>query len=220
MQMAGGIPSQVIDMELAAAEQRVKAQERLFKLQQEEMRLIAARQQLAAAIPKGAASAAVDEEMDDGDAFEDDHQCTCLIDDETGNVVVELEGTPIVTISQAGDVLLDTAGWYTDETVAGMNRALKCIQMKVTAKGDVAAGTWFVEYRGKMQRFEDGIRIPAKGTSTASRALAVLASFQRLPVEPVRYEEPAAPSRMEGRHGGGRGGGDDVMRRLSRQGRY
>jgi hypothetical protein len=56
----------------------------------------------------------------------------CLIDEETGDTLVQLQGITIVTVSPSGEVVLSTGGWYTPDTIAGMNKALKPIGMKVS----------------------------------------------------------------------------------------
>ncbi|KAG1656320.1 hypothetical protein FOA52_006651 [Chlamydomonas sp. UWO 241] len=155
-------------------------------------------------------TAVYDEEITDLD---------CILDDASGGIVVTLQGTPIVSVTAQGAVTLSTGGWWVNETVAGMNRALQPINMKVVVEGDPEDGNWTLRDGAKLQRFGDDMTLPPRGQSSA-RAMAIYSSFHR-----------AAPMRLAGRPMGGggmaRGGGvmggggmDEQARRLMAQGRY
>ena len=126
--------------------------------------------------------------------------CEYLIDD-SGSVVVSLQGTNIVTISKAGEVILDTGGWWTQETLDGMNRVLKHIGVLVKPQGDPEEGNWFVSFKGQARRMNsDGFKLAAAG-GTERRGALVVASFKTAEIAL---------------------GGDSasVLRRLHKQGRY
>ena len=60
-----------------------------------------------------------------------------------GSVGILLHDAEVVTVGQAGDVTLNTAGQWTDETLDTMNAALEPLSVKVSAP-DGAEGDWYV----------------------------------------------------------------------------
>ncbi|EFJ40339.1 microtubule-associated protein Asp [Volvox carteri f. nagariensis] len=104
------------------------------------------------------------------------------LDDNTGNVVVKLKDTEVVTISPSGVIILTTGGWFTQTTLDVMNKALGVLQIRVTATGDVRDGTWQVAYGPHLLRFYDGIILHPKNPATAAqRAPMVLAAMNGAP---------------------------------------
>eukprot|EP00198_Chlamydomonas_reinhardtii_P006104 XP_001695440.1 predicted protein [Chlamydomonas reinhardtii] len=100
------------------------------------------------------------------------------LDDATGNVVVKLKDTEIVTVAPGGEIVLSTDGWFTQTTLDHMNKALNVLQIKVTANGDVRDGNWQVSYGPHLLRYYDGIVLHPKNPATAAqRAPAVLAAM-------------------------------------------
>ncbi|GIL69943.1 hypothetical protein Vretimale_10054 [Volvox reticuliferus] len=104
------------------------------------------------------------------------------LDDNTGNVVVKLKDTEVVTVSPSGEIALTTGGWFTQTTFDVMNKALGVLQIHVTATGDVRDGAWQVAYGPHLLRFYDGIILHPKNPATAAqRAPMVLAAMSGAP---------------------------------------
>ncbi|GLC46601.1 hypothetical protein PLESTB_001222200 [Pleodorina starrii] len=104
------------------------------------------------------------------------------LDDNTGNVVVKLKDTEIVTVSPSGEIALTTGGWFTQTTLEVMNKALGVLQIRVTATGDVRDGAWQVAYGPHLLRFYDGIILHPKNPATAAqRAPMILAAMNGAP---------------------------------------
>lgn len=58
----------------------------------------------------------------------------CFLEEDTGNVVVMLQDSPIVTATPTGELLLSTGGWYTDETgVQGRGRVEEVLGHTIAA---------------------------------------------------------------------------------------
>lgn len=167
----------------------------------------------------------------------------CLLDEDTGNVVVSMGGTPIVTATPTGDLFLSTSDWYNEETVIGMNQALKPIDMKIQVTGDPEEAKWKVSDGRTLTRYQEDpnlgyMKIPAKGYASQSRAQAILSFFQggqsmaAAPAPAVAAAGPGLVGRMQGMGGVAAGYGRPsaaavqmeadagVMRRMKAQGRY
>lgn len=141
----------------------------------------------------------------------------CFLDEENGNVIVQLEGITIVSVSPSGEVVLNTGGWYTQDTVNAMNQALKIIGMKIQVEGEPEDGLWKVSDGSRLIRYSDDIVLPPKGNQTARRAQAILSWFQdprgsaAAPQTQARGMAPVRPRAVEQ---------PDAYRRLQSQGRY
>ena len=224
--MMGGISSEMEQLQLA--EMRLKQRERELLLKEKEILLLQAEQELnksqggAALINRGAApiiaaprarpappappakapfntAPKADEDMMD---VPEEETCEYVVD-KLGSVIVSLQGTTIVTISREGEVMLETGGWWTQETLDGMNRVLKHIGVAVKATGDPEEGSWFVIFRGQSRRMNsDGFKLAAAG-GTERRGALVIASFKNTSAEIALGGDSAA-----------------VRRRLQNQGRY
>ena len=189
------------------AELRLKMKEKELILKEKELRLIMKEQQLKqaggvaskplatatktqvrGAIPPAAAFLMDEDMMDEP---EEDEMCECEMD-RSGNVVVTLQDTPIVTITPTGEVTISTGGWWTQETLDAMNRVLKYISVSIkVASGSVEEGNWAVIYRGQMKRFEDDHKIFPVGPQSDKRGALVLASFQNFQQAEVQEELPS-----------------------------
>mmetsp|Transcript_32877 Transcript_32877/g.72606 ORF Transcript_32877/g.72606 Transcript_32877/m.72606 type:complete len:409 (+) Transcript_32877:42-1268(+) len=166
----------------------------------------------AAAVP-----AALPAEMEEVDEPEVD--CECFVDEDSGNVVVQLEGTTIVSVTPTGEVTLSTSGWWTADTISGMNQALRVIGMKVIASGDPEDGNWRVSDGSKLIRFQDDMKIPSKGVYTSHRANAILQAFHNPKTRQLAatanvassaaalgmYKQPSAGGQQAAGYGGGMG---------------
>ncbi|GAX84133.1 hypothetical protein CEUSTIGMA_g11556.t1 [Chlamydomonas eustigma] len=196
-------------MQMQAAMATMQEQARIIAQQQEQLTMLlqaqASQTVARASAPAIAASVPVQQKVlarpkqvvqVEPEPEELDVECECLIDEETGDTLVQLQGITIVTVSPSGEVVLSTGGWYTPDTIAGMNKALKPIGMKVVAIGDPEEGEWHViEGANKRIRFEDNMRIPPKGVNSANRASVVVMAFEQ-PVEPqAQYAPPVATHR-------------------------
>lgn len=143
----------------------------------------------------------------------------CFIEEDTGTVVFEYRGVPIVRITPAGDVTLDCAGYHNQANISSLNDALNPIGIRVTApSGDVTGGQWSVSDGKSLVRFSDGVILGGKGA--VGRGRAVLEAF----ANPNRGLAAAAQARSDAaaagagmvhgfvpppgayRRGGGRGG--------------
>jgi hypothetical protein len=185
------MPDQFELQQLAMKDHQLKMKEKELQLREREIQLMMAEQRLKAgggvAKPLGAAqarpgarpfAAAAPAMMVEEDFMEPEEQEMCECEtDASGNVVVSLEEIPIVNITAAGEVTLNTGGWWTQETADAMNRVLKHIDISLKVQGDPEDGKWNVIYRGQMKLFHDGFKIPAFGPKSDKRAYLVLKSF-------------------------------------------
>jgi hypothetical protein len=193
MPMGMGMQDQFELQQLAMKDHQLKMKEKELQLREREIQLMMAEQRLKAgggvAQPLGAAqarpgarpfAAAAPALMEEEDFKEPEEQemCECEEDD-SGNVVVSLEDTPIVNITADGEVTLNTGGWWTQDTVDAMNRVLKHIDISVKVLGEPDDGKWMVSYRGQMRRFHDDCKIPPFGFKSEKRAFLVLQSFNK-----------------------------------------
>jgi hypothetical protein len=117
-------------------------------------------------------------------AYEDEiTELECTLD-ASGGIVVTLQGTVIVSVTAQGAVTLSTGGWWVSETVAGMNRALRPINVSVTAQGDPEDGNWTLKDGAKLQRFADEMTLQPRGQS-AARAMVRHASAACMHARPI-----------------------------------
>eukprot|EP00798_Chlamydomonas_sp_ICE-L_P024659 gene24659-10285_t len=131
---------------------------------------------------------------------EDGIQVDCYRDKE-GSVMVELQTVPIVQIRPNGEIKLSTGGYWDDDTVCGMHKALSSIGFKIVYQGDPgncpivyqgdpADGRWSLLEGAKLHAFEDLLVIGANGARTASRARAVLAKLNPKEAQALPQRRP------------------------------
>lgn len=87
-----------------------------------------------------------------------------------GSVGVLLHDAEVVTVGQGGEVTLNTAGQWTDETLDTMNAALEPLSVKVSAP-DGAEGDWYVTdgHIWHVRMTGDSIVLPVIGYPPAAR---------------------------------------------------
>ena len=90
---------------------------------------------------------------------------TVATDPDTGDVVTTLWQTEVVRITQSGDIMLNTGGHFTEQTMMCMNEALARWGFKVTEYA--ADNSWQVS-DGKLRliRFYDGVVIDRAAVAT------------------------------------------------------
>jgi len=95
--------------------------------------------------------------------------------DDQGNVVVRLKQTDIISVNPAGEVTLNSGGWFTPMTLETMNAALNPAGVQIISLTDNPAdGKWQVTHICGTQNFRDGMKLFARGQMTAGRAATVL----------------------------------------------
>jgi len=90
-------------------------------------------------------------------------------------------------VRPSGEVVLDTCATRTKAMLGALNQALNKINLRVTALPTPAAAAgvaprevvWNVSDGRSLQRFEDGMVVPAKGTATAARGRLLLRALER-----------------------------------------
>lgn len=87
-----------------------------------------------------------------------------------GSVGVLLHDAEVVTVGQGGEVTLNTAGQWTDETLDIMNAALEPLSVKVSAP-DGSEGDWYVTdgHIWHVRMTGDSIVLPVIGYPPAAR---------------------------------------------------
>jgi hypothetical protein len=85
-------------------------------------------------------------------------------------VAVLLADAEVVTVGLGGEVTLNTAGQWTDETLSTMNAALEPLSVKVSAP-DGAQGDWYVTdgHIWHVRMTGDSIVLPVIGYPPAAR---------------------------------------------------
>lgn len=205
---------------------RMKQREKELELRERELRLRLAEQEIMKTRPQAAAVGArgpvvapqaraparvpfyvspeTNEDTMEGIEEAVDDPCECKVDPISGSVLVSYMDTVVVTVSRAGEVTLTTEGWWCQEVLDAMNKALKPINMSVVASGSPENANWSVTYLGQMRRIDkDDFSMPASGRQPEKRAALILASFKKIPSS---FPEV--------------GGDSAEVRRLQRQGRY
>eukprot|EP00775_Hariotina_reticulata_P002956 gene2956-3241_t len=102
----------------------------------------------------------------------------CRVDESSADVVISHNGHDIIKVSQTGDVLLDSGGQYTQQTLDAFNCVLSHLNMAVKApSGDPTTGQWSVSDNKQLLRFADGMVIRSKGPVTAGRAMVLMQAY-------------------------------------------
>ena len=120
-------------------------------------------------------------------------QLQCYLGEDTGNVVIEMEGTPLVTVSPSGEVTLSTGGNFSRGTLNALNDTLMLIGMGITASGPPSKGAWSVSDGRQSLLFRDGLVLPSKGQLTASRGQLILQGFKG----PSKARDPGVLRRLK-----------------------
>jgi hypothetical protein len=157
----------------------------------------------------------------------------CFRDKDTGDIIVKFKNTDVVRVNAAGDITLQTDGFFNIFTLATMNEALKTVGIKVTVPNDdIKSGEWSITEGKSLTRYHDGVVLAAKGPQMASRGQQLIDGFSaslnrardavRRQRESERHQqEPGGyyngRGRGDARYGGGDrygGGGSSVFNRL------
>jgi hypothetical protein len=119
-------------------------------------------------------------------------------------------------VRPSGEVVLDTCATRTKAMLGALNQALNKINLRVTALPTPAAAAgvaprevvWNVSDGRSLQRFEDGMVVPAKGTATAARGRLLLRAHG---LQPVALTAAQEASTQAARAAGLMGEGDAAM---------
>lgn len=144
---------------------------------------------------------------------------------------------PTPQVHPNGEIVLDTGGTKGILEFQALNQALNKINIKIVSLGEVEEGNWNVSDGRSLQRFEDGMVVPAKLPVMAARGRLLLRSYNVTPAATTAQARASAASTAaavkagilpaaaaagaEGEDEGQRESAEEARkRRLRAQGRY